>query len=212
MLNSNNREIESKIENENQVIEIPKNYNDIVNFKLKRLEKEYEETIKKNFNQADLENNEEFNSDSEVENDNRENNNNYYQCLDGEEFVDVYEDQEENKNEESNGNNINNNFLPENFITNIDEKKFEEFVKVSDKILVENKHYLENLNKKNEYSKEIEIKKENIFDNININKIKSFEDEKEINNNKENIEQIEHEFEFVNEKSNLNSNFYFIFF
>jgi len=151
-----NGEKEEIIENCKQIIEFPNNYKDIVEFKFKRLEKEYQETLNKNFREEDLQNNEEFNSDSEDQNENDHNDNNYYQCLDGEEFVDVYENPieegknnkiEEESNKDPNNHSDNSNYIypPENFITNIDESKFEEFVKVSDKILAENKDYIENL-------------------------------------------------------------------
>lgn len=206
------KEIEEKFENDNNMfIEYPKNYNDIVNFKLKRLEKEYQETINKNFSKEDLENNEDFDSDSEEEQEkdnNENNNNNYYQCLDGEEFVDVFEDHEEESKidkEEVNlykkENEFNVNFPPANYVVDIDEKKFQEFVKVSDKVLEENKEYLENLNNQ---ELPVQIKTENIFDsNVSMknesNKLINIENN--INQSENTINNYDpNDFEFVSDK------------
>ena len=195
-----NKEIENKMESENIKIEYPKNYQDIIDFKLKRLEKEYEETINKNFSIEDLENNNDFDSDSEDQQENEintGNNNNQYQCLDGEEFVEIFENEENNQNSE---NLTDNN--EDKFNKYIDPKKFEEFVKISDGILLNN----DNLNNiPMEDNKEIKLKYNETnkipIENINVNfnnvEIENFEF---YENNEKNKPRIE-------EKENKNTNF-----
>ncbi len=235
-INNKIRETEEKVEMDKTVIEYPKNYNDIVEFKLKRIEREYQETINKDFSKEDLANNEDFDSDSEEEveeaKENNNNNNNHYQCLDGEEFVDVFEnnnDQEEEKKEskvniiedyrENKDWESNVNYPPANFITSIDEKKFEEFVKVSERVLEENKEYLGNLNNiQGRPPAQIQI--ENIYDYNDSSSMKNESNkfiklDNNVSNYSENTNNYDtNEFEFVSDNSKsinniLNNTIYF---
>ena len=101
--------MEEEFENKEKIsIEYPKNYEKIIDFKIHRLEKEYQETINSNFKEEDLKNIPDFDSDSESENENEnsknenvengENLNGYQQCINNDdEFVEVLEDENDDK-------------------------------------------------------------------------------------------------------------------
>jgi hypothetical protein len=98
------------MENGKEYIEYPQNYEEIVARKLAQLEKDYETTIKANFNEDEFNEDEgsetitEENKNNSECDDKRVSDNNYYQCLDDmneednhietvdEEFVEVIED------------------------------------------------------------------------------------------------------------------------
>lgn len=177
------------MKNTTENIEYPKNYNDIVDFKLKRLEKEYQETINKNFKQEDLDKYGNIDSDSEEDKqENNEENHQYYQSLDGEEFVEVFEnyyvdnknDNEQTDNLKNDINQIINSFPPENFTTVIDDKNFQEFVSVTDKILDENKLIIYENEKDQTYKY---THKEKFIENQNLMRDLEFIENKKLQDN-----------------------------
>lgn len=181
--------MDNEMKNTTENIEYPKNYNDIVDFKLKRLEKEYQETINKNFKQEDLDKYGNIDSDSEEDKqENNEENHQYYQSLDGEEFVEVFEnyyvdnknDNEQTDNLKNDINQIINSFPPENFTTVIDDKNFQEFVSVTDKILDENKLIIYENEKDQTYKY---THKEKFIENQNLMRDLEFIENKKLQDN-----------------------------
>jgi hypothetical protein len=88
-------------------IEFPKNYEKLIDLKINRLEREYQDTIKRNIkeenlqNMGDIDSDSDSNSQSETKNlENIDIDNGYQQCLNNEEeFVD--DEENENDNEEN---------------------------------------------------------------------------------------------------------------
>jgi len=98
--------MEEEYENKEKIsIEFPKNYEKIIDFKMNRLEREYQDTINRNIKEEDLQNNNDFDSESDlgdVKNENVEIQNGYEQFINNDdEFVEVIENEkEENQNKE----------------------------------------------------------------------------------------------------------------